>query len=139
MPSNPELEAAKRRWAETAQGLLEELTDGVAALRGAFESGNPSKAELPEGVASNIVSASAKVIDWLGTSRAPRGLGKAEGEIAATSGVYRNAAVAFESLSDANPDQYAARCAACANLLEQGDHHVENFVSLLRRKLEEAP
>ena len=52
----------------------------------------------------------------------------------ATVGVYRNAAVAFSSLGKADAVQDAARRTACLKLLDQGDHHVDLFFSILGEK-----
>ena len=76
--------------------------------------------------------------DWLRSGHAPRGFAKAGGELGAAAGVYRNAAVAFKSLTDVDGDQREARANACATLLEQGDHHVEIFVAALAKKLGDA-
>jgi hypothetical protein len=134
MPT-PEAVESKRRWAEGAQQRLLVLTDAVTALRGPFESGSSEGVEPKDGVDADVVAAAAALTQWLGACRAPRGLGKAEAELAAIAGVYRNAAIAYGSLSDADPEQRSARLAACARLLQQGDHHVEIFVARLRAKL----
>jgi len=84
------------------------------------------------------VSACSNLTDWLRSGHAPRGFGKAGGELGAAAGVYRNAAVAFKSLDDVDGDQREARSNACATLLEQGDHHVEIFVAALAKKLGDA-
>jgi hypothetical protein len=134
MPSTPDQQMAKRQWVDSAQVRLGALTEAVAALRGAFASENLTGPARVEKVASEVLEASAALTEWLGTSRAPRGLAKAEGELGATAGVYRNAAVAFGSLAEAGPDQQAPRYAACVKLLDQGDHHIEMFVSNLQKK-----
>jgi len=132
MPADPQLEAALRQWAAAARERLMTLTEAVTLLRGAA---TQTATETRDDVASEVLAASTALVDWLHMSRAPRGLRKAEGELGASAGVYRNAAVAYGSLSDADPHQYEARLAACLKLLEQGDHHVEIAVSLLHKKL----
>ena len=130
----------RRHWAQDAQGRLARLTDAVSALREAVESGSPIELE-PQAdleLASEVVVASNALSEWLDIRRAPKGLGKVEGELAATAGVYRNAAVAYRSLSDVDRDRSAARFVAYVKLLHQGDDHVELFASLLRRKLQAA-
>jgi hypothetical protein len=134
MPSTPHQQMAKRQWVDGAQVRLGALTEAVAALRGESASGYVTGLERIEKVASEVLGAAAALTQWLGTSRAPRGLAKAEGELGATAGVYRNAAVAFGSLAKAGSDQHQARCAAGAKLLDQGDHHVEMYVSILQKR-----
>jgi hypothetical protein len=126
---------AQRRWAECAQERLEALTDAVGDLRVAFDTPDASEAASGARLKSAVTDACFAITEWLNSSHAPRGLRKAEGELAATAGVYRNAAVAFGSLSDAESDQFEARYKACAKLLQQGDHHVEICLPLLRKKL----
>ena len=86
-------------------------------------------------VTTAALSASAALTDWLSRSRAPRGLGTAEAELGASAGVYRNAAFAFRSLTDAEVEQRRARSIVCVTMLEQGDHHVEAFTGALAQKL----
>jgi hypothetical protein len=85
-----------------------------------------------------VVSACSKLNGWLAGSHAPRGLAKAEGELGAAAGVYRNAAIAFKSLGEVDGDQREARSNACATLLDQGDHHVGLFVAVLTKKVRDA-
>jgi hypothetical protein len=131
-------EAQRRHWAAGALEHLTRLTSSVAAIRQAVESGSPNEIETQEELGSEVARAAAALTAWLDASRAPRGLGKAEGELAATAGVYRNVAVAYGSLGDAGSGQSAARFAACVKLLDQGSHHVELFDQLLRKKLQAA-
>jgi hypothetical protein len=129
---NPEME--QRRWAEDARDQLRALTEAVAQLRKDLEA-PASPATQREGLAAAVNDACAVLTQWLRSTRAPRGLRKAEGELGATAGVYRNAAVAFGSLNDADPNQFEARYQAYSKLLQQGDHHIEVFFALLRKKV----
>jgi hypothetical protein len=131
----PESQAARRRWASTAKERLTPVTETVAHLRKEFEMESDMPPETATAIASELISACGSLSGWLGSSRAPRGFGKAEGQLGAAAGVYRNAAVAFRSLADADTDQRQVRSNACATLLEQGDHHVETFVRALEKKL----
>jgi hypothetical protein len=124
----------KRRWTDGALERLRSLTGAAAPLREAFESGARLDPDLCVHVTSPVLGASAATTQWLEGSRAPRGLRRAEAELGATAGVYRNAAVAFTSLADADPGQLARRRAACLRLLDQGEHHVELFYSVVRNK-----
>jgi hypothetical protein len=130
----PELESARWEWAATARQRLRAVTTSVDRLRQSFASGVPGVEEATA-VAEDVIGACAALTEWLGGAHAPRGLGKAEGELAAAAGVYKNAAFAFRSLEDADPDQHEAREVACATMLEQGDEHVEVFAATLLRKL----
>ena len=103
-----------------------------------FQAGLETPSETDEAVASHVVSACSTLSGWLGSSHAPRGLGKAGAELGAAAGVYRNAAVAFRSLADVDGDQRQARSVACAKLLEQGDRHIETFAGALAKKLGDA-
>jgi hypothetical protein len=134
VPPTPDRELEKRRWADGAGERLGTLADAAVPLRRAFEAGPGVDPDQRERLSSSLLGASAALTQWLELSRAPRGLRAAEAEMGATAGVYRNAAVTFSSLADADPDQHAARCAACLRLLDQGEHHVELFFSILRKK-----
>jgi hypothetical protein len=114
------------------------LTQAVDNLRGTFQAELEASAETVEAVASQVVSASSNLNDWLRSGHAPRGFAKAGAELGAAAGVYRNAAVAFKSLDDVDGDQREARARACTTLLEQGDHHVEIFLATLAKKLRNA-
>jgi hypothetical protein len=137
VPQKTELEVARRKWAETAQGHLTAVTEAVDHLRQLFRTERETPVEADEAVASEVVSACGSLSGWLRSSHAPRGLAKAGGELGAAAGVYRNAAVAFRSLVDAAGQQQEARSSACANLLEQGDRHVESFADAVAKKLGE--
>jgi hypothetical protein len=133
MPRDPHDDLAKRQWVEGAVARLEALRQAVGPLRGALISG-PRTAPGQQGpLTFPVMEAVVSVTRWL-EARAPSGLGKAEAELGATAGVYRNVAVAFSSLADSELEQHAARFAACVKLLEQGDHHVELFFSILEKK-----
>ena len=134
MPPTPEQELAKRKWVEGALERLGPLAAAALPLRGAFEPGSDVDLDQSEAVSSSALAAAAALTQWLELSRAPRGLRATEAELGATAGVCRNAAVAFSSLTDADPDQHAARCAAGLKLLDQGDHHVELFFAILNKK-----
>ena len=138
VPGNPETEAARRRWAFTAQEHLGAVAGAVEHLRELFQKGLETPPETDEAVATQVVSACASLSGWLSSSHPPRGFAKAGGELGAAAGVYRNAAVAFRSLADVDGDQRQVRSNACATLLEQGDHHVETFVAFLAKKLGDA-
>jgi hypothetical protein len=138
VPGNPEPEAARRRWASTAQEYLVAVTEAVDHLRELFQVQLETPPETDEAVAAQVVSACASLSGWLSSSHPPRGFAKAGGELGAAAGVYRNAAVTFRSLADVDGDQRQARSTACATLLEQGDHHVETFVAVLAKKLGDA-
>ncbi len=125
---------AQCRWAEDAQDQLRALTEAVAQLREGLEA-PATPATQRDGLAAAVTDACAVLTQWLHSTRAPRGLRKAEGELGATAGVYRNAAVAFGSLNDADPNQFEARYQAYSKLLQQGDHHIEVFFALLRKKV----
>ena len=134
MPSDFERRAAGRCWATAAQVQLAIVTDTAAALRKAFEAEQVSEDDRFPELACNMVDACAALIDWLRKAPAPSGLDNAEGELVAAAGVYRNAAFAFRSLIDAEPDQRDTRLGVCATMLNQGDDHVGGFIATLRKK-----
>lgn len=138
MPSDAELEAARYRWAAAAKERLALVTAAVERLRDGYDIERDTPYEASTAVASEVVIACGSLAGWLSSARAPRGFGKAEGELGAAAGVYRNAAVAFRSLEDADGDQRRARSNACLALLEQGDHHVDIFAEALAKKLNDA-
>lgn len=138
MPGTPDPAAARRKWASAAQDYLVAVTQAVDNLREFFLAEPETSSETDEAIASQVVSACTNLNEWLRSGHAPRGFAKAGGELGAAAGVYRNAAVAFKSLTDVDGDQREARANACATLLEQGDHHVETFVAALAKKLGDA-
>lgn len=135
VPQDSEPQAARRKWAATAQEHLIAVTEAVDRLREVFQTELETPSETDEAVASQVISACGSLSGWLRSSHAPRGFAKAGGELGAAAGVYRNAAVAFRSLADADGRQQQARSAACGKLLEQGDRHVESFAGALTKKL----
>lgn len=134
MTADLERGAARSRWAAQAQGHLEAVVDAVGALRKAFEAA-PGGGQPAVDPSDRVLEACAVVSGWLNGNKAPKGLGRAEGELGAVSGVYRNAAFAFRSLDEAGTDARRARLASCAAMLDQGDHHVEAFRALLAKKV----
>lgn len=134
MTADREQDAARSRWAAGAQQHLEALVDAVGALRTAFEAA-PTEPDPPGDPSERVLEACAALAGWLTGHKAPRGLGRAEGELGAVGGVYRNAAFAFRGLDEIGVDAQPSRVAACATMLDQGDHHVEVFRHLLAKKL----
>ena len=94
---NAELQAARLRWASIATERLTSVTEAVAHLRRLFEIESDTPPVTATAVASELINVCAGLLEWLSVSHAPRGLGKAGGELGAAAGVYRNAAVAFEA------------------------------------------
>jgi hypothetical protein len=138
VPRPPDPAAATRQWASTARDHLATVAQAVDRLRVAFGSERDTPSETVEAVAPPVLSACSDLNDWLRSRHPPRGLAKASGELGAAAGVYRNAVIAYKSLSDVDGDQREARAKACATLLRQGDHHVEIFVAALAKKLGDA-
>ena len=114
------------------------VTESVDHLRELFQTELETPPETDEAVASQVVTSCSNLNGWLSASHPPRGFAKAAGELGAIAGVYRNAAIAFRSLADADTDQRQVRSDACTTLLEQGDHHVKTFVGALAKKLRDA-
>jgi hypothetical protein len=120
----------RREWVITAEDKLAVVTDAVKRLRKVFN----IAWEAPEEVASEVVTGCDGIVGWLNNTRAPRGLGKADAELGAAAGVYRNAAIVHLSLENADAYRRSARSNAYTRLLEQGDYHVEAFVVALAKK-----
>lgn len=118
-----------------AKEHLTKVVDAVVPLRVLFEANTEIPPDTADVRAAAVVNACGGLTDWLSGARAPKGLGKAEGELGSVAGVYRNAAFALRSLADTEVNQREARSSACAKLLEQGGHHVETFVAILERKV----
>jgi hypothetical protein len=136
VPSHPESKYARGDWATAAENHLAEVVRAVRPLRRAFEASDEIEAETALGLASPVVEACGRLTAWLSSSRAPRGRSRAEGELAAAAGVYRNAAFAFRSLPEAEAEQLEARSIACATMLQQGQAHVEAFLAAVEGKSE---
>jgi hypothetical protein len=130
--------AIRRRWAAAAQERLATVMDAVALLRATFEGLSEKGSGSGDDPSEQVLASCAELATWLDGSRAPKGLGKAGGELGAVAGVYRNAAFAFRSLDDVD-DARPARVAACATMLEQGNHHVETFLAMLAKKVRTDP
>ena len=128
---NSEPKAEGSQWATAAEERLASVTEAVRALRQAFEAGTEPSLSDGTDLATSVQEACAALSAWIATSAAPRGLRKAGAELGAAAGVYRNAAVAFRSLAEREPGGGGALASACEAMLEQGDHHVRVFVSLV--------
>jgi len=134
MPSDAQLESDRHQWAAEARARVRGVTEAVDRMRRRFEAPlDPGSGDAA--LADEVVERCSGTTEWMATAHAPRGLAKAEGELAAAAGVYKNAAFAFRSLIDAEPDLLEPRVAACATMLEQGDGHVHAFAATLLRKL----
>ena len=125
----------RREWATTAEGGLAIVTDAVERLRKVFNIAREIPSEASAEVASEVITGCDSLAGWLNSTGVPRGLGKAEGEIGAAAGVYRNAAIVYLNLENVDEDRRSARSNACTRLLEQGDYHVETFVGALAKRL----
>jgi hypothetical protein len=125
----------RREWTTTAENRLAVVTAAVERLRKAFNIAREMPSEASAEVASEVMTGCDSLGDWLKNTRVPRGLGKAEGELGAAVGVYRNAAIVYRNLGNVDGYQRSARLNACAMLLEQGDYHVETFVVALAKRL----
>jgi hypothetical protein len=136
MDAAPDLDASRREWAETARVRLAQVTESVCALRRAFEVAAGEERDPWYGPSERVVASCDTLKGWLAGAKAPRGLGRAEGELGAIAGVYRNAAYAFRNVPGADEQgARSARMAACATMLEQGDHHVDAFLAVLAKKV----
>ena len=125
----------RREWVTTAEDRLAVVTDGVERLRKVFNIAREIPSEASAEVASEVVIGCDSLAGWLNSTRVPRGLGKAEGELGAAAGVYRNAAIVYLNLENVDGYRRSARSNACTRLLEQGDYHVETFVVALAKRL----
>ena len=65
VPQTTELEVARRKWAETAQGHLTAVTEAVDHLRQLFRTERETPVEADEAVASEVVSACGSLSGWL--------------------------------------------------------------------------
>ena len=135
MGADAALHAARRRWAASAQERLGTLMHAVRTLRQAFEGGFEEELGAVADPAEGVLVSCDQMASWLAASKAPRGLGKAEGELGAVAGVYRHAAFTYRSLGAAGEDARPARLAACAKALEAGDDLVAAFLASLARKV----
>lgn len=130
---DPDARAEGRRWARAAKAYLAEVADAVQALRRTFEAGPETPVGDAADPASSVQDACAALDGWLATTAAPRGLRKAGAELGAAAATYRNAAVAFRSLADREPETRGALSFACKAMLQQGDHHLESFATLVAK------
>jgi hypothetical protein len=81
--------------------------------------------------ASELIASCAELVKWLHDTPAPAGLERAEAELGAAAGVFRNAAFAFRNLENAVADRLQARSEACESMLAQGEHHLDAFIALV--------
>jgi len=123
---------------DPSKGWMCNLISWTGSPRASSEVFNIARAipsEASAEVASEVVTGCDSLAGWLNTTRVPRGLRKAEGELGAAAGVYRNAAIVYLHLENVDGDRRSARSNACTRLLEQGDYHVETFVVALAKRL----
>lgn len=135
MSADQRLLAARRSWWASAQELLVSVTDAAEILRTAFEGAAEDVPDAVADPASAVIAACNVLTGWVAAAKAPRGLAKARAELGAVAGVYRNAAYAFRHIGAADTETRMARMTACGQLLDQGDHHVDVFASIIARKV----
>ena len=135
MGADAAVDAARRRWAGSARERLAELVQAVTILRQAFEGPPAPQLGGAADPSEAVVASCDQLSSWLASSKAPRGLGKAEGELGAVAGVYRNAAFTYRSLGNAGEEARPARLAACAKALQAGDDLVGAFRASLAKKV----
>jgi hypothetical protein len=129
-PRDTATDPAGRAWVAEARGRLEPVVAAATRLRVAYEAGaDPATVEAMD-PASELIGACAGLLEWLHDSPAPSGHAELDAELRAAGGVLRNAAFAFRGLTDADPEQRAARAEACQSMLVQGEHHVDAFRAL---------
>ena len=83
----PKSQAARRRWASTAKERLTPVTEAVTHLRKVFEMEPDTPPETATAIAPELITACGSLVGWLRSSHAPRGFGKAEGELGAAAGL----------------------------------------------------
>jgi hypothetical protein len=135
MGADAALDAARRQWAGSAQERLTTLVQAVTILRRAFEGGPGSDLGDVADPSEEVVRSCDQLASWLAGAKAPRGLGKAEGELGAAAGVFRNAAFIYRSLGDAGEEARSARTAAFAKALDAGDDLVRAFLATLAKRV----
>ena len=124
----------RRHWAKLAEDRFAEVTAAVERLRDIFGSARARPSDASAEVASEVVDACDGLAGWLGTAPAPRGLTRAEAELGAAAGVYRNAAVLLRNLGGSDGYRRWVRSNSCATSLQQGDYHAEAFLAALAKK-----
>lgn len=123
----------QKRWIEVAERQLEPAVLAALRVRVALDVARDSmhSANILEDASAPLLAASADLLTWLQRAAAPHGLGGAVAELRAAAGVYRNAAVVYPGASDLDGESREARTNACRAMLEQGEHHVAMFRSLI--------
>lgn len=132
--SKAEKARLRHEWVITAEDRLAVVTDAVERLRRVFNVAREIPSAASADIASEVVTGCDSLAGWLNSTRVPRGLGKAEGELGAAAGVYQNAAIVYLHLETVDGYRRSARSNACTRLLEQGDYHVEAFVGALAKR-----
>jgi hypothetical protein len=127
----------RREWVRTAEDRLAVVTDAVERLRKVFNIAPEIPSEASAEVAAEVVTGCDSLAGWLNSTRVPRGLGKAESEIGAAAGVYRNAAIVYLNLENVDGHRRSARSNACTRLFEQGNYHVERFVVAFAKRIDD--
>jgi hypothetical protein len=119
---------SRLQWAEEARQHLAPVLDAGSRLRTAVD----ASTEWPPGSmpdpGDELLAACAELSTWLDSVRVPIGMGRAQAELQAASGVFRNAAHTFRLRLDVADARYQARMNACRSMLEQGREHVEAFL-----------
>ena len=120
-------DGAALKWVVAARRRLKPAKRHAARLKMAFHAG----AHKSPDPASELIQACADLVGWLHDTPAPAGLERAEAELGAAAGVFRNAAFAFRNLEKGGSDRRTARSEACKAMLEQGEHHLDAFLALV--------
>ena len=130
MTATEELDGAERVWATCARARLEAVTVAVGALRSELDALVAGQESRRRHSSDQVISACNTLADWLARSTAPRRLRRADGELGAAAGVYRNAAFVFRSLIDWG-QRSEGPVSTLPAMLRQDDGHVQAFLAIV--------
>ncbi len=119
-------------WSVAALDRLEPVVTASLRVRSGFTHGGDA-AEAATDLAAELLAACIALRSWLDEAPAPRDEEEAEAELLAAAGVFKNAALLFRNLDEAEAERRAARFAACESMLIQGAHHIDEFLAAIGR------
>jgi len=133
MSNVPSMKPRRKRWIAAAERRLEPAVLAALRVRVALDvaRGSCSSADVLEDAGAPLLAAAADLLHWLSRAAVPSGFEGAVAELHAAAGVYRNAAIVYPGTPELEDESRDARAAACDAMLEQGQHHVAMFRSLV--------
>jgi hypothetical protein len=111
------------RQADDPVRLLRSVANNVAEMESALASGDMNMGTC---AANELVAVTTELLDGIDHNDLAR-----DPELISTLRVYRNAALVFRGLADANGESDPTRGTLCTTLIDQGHNHLRTFIGRL--------